>query len=59
MSLLSPLFLLGALLMLLPPLWNPRLAAATASPGELNLAVHRDQLREAERDLGVDLIAPD
>jgi cytochrome c-type biogenesis protein CcmH len=55
----ASLFLIGALLMLLPPLWRPKLAGATASTGDLNLAVHRDQLREAEQDLGVDLIAPD
>lgn len=48
------LFLLGALLLMLPPL----LRGAQAAPGSrgANLAVHRDQWREAERDLADDLI---
>ena len=57
--LVAAMFLLGALLLMLPPLWRtspetPSLAAAGA-----NVAVYRDQLREAERDLAADLITPE
>ena len=45
----AALFLLGALLMLLPSLLQARAAATSAA--HANLAVHRDQLREAEADL--------
>ncbi len=55
----ASLFLIGALLMLLPPLWKPRQASAPATASGLNLAVYRDQLRESERDLAAGLIAPD
>jgi cytochrome c-type biogenesis protein CcmH len=53
----AALFLLAALLFLLPGLWSPRQepeASAAAS-----LAVHRDQWREAEAELAAGLIAPE
>lgn len=53
------LLLGGALLMLLPPLWKPRGAAEAVTRGAANLAVYRDQWREAEHDLGQGLLAPD
>lgn len=49
----------GALLMLLPPLWKPRGVAEAVTRGTANLAVYRDQWREAEHDLGDGLLAPD
>lgn len=52
------LLLLGALLLLLPPLWAPR-AVASGQSGGANLAVYRDQLKEAERDLASDAISPE
>jgi len=52
------LFLLGALLVLLPPLLRRVPMAEVGSHGA-NLAAHRDQLREAERDLADDLITPE
>ncbi len=52
------LFLLGALLVLLPPLLRRVPMAEVGSRGA-NLAAHRDQLREAERDLADDLITPE
>ncbi|MEN9627432.1 MAG: c-type cytochrome biosis protein CcmI [Pseudomonadota bacterium] len=54
----AALLLVGALLLLLPALWAPR-AAAPGQAGGANVAVYRDQLREAERDLAADLITPD
>ena len=54
------LLLAGALLMLLPPLWRgARSAAEAVSPEAANLAVYRDQWREAEADLGDGLLAPE
>lgn len=54
------LLLGGVLLMLLPPLWRGgRTAAESVSTGAANLAVYRDQLREAEADLGEGLLAPE
>lgn len=53
------LLLVGALLMLLPPLWRSRAAAEPVTRGAANLAVYRDQWREAEADLGQGLLAPD
>lgn len=53
----AALFAIGALLLLLPPLLRPN--ASAVSSGGTNLAVHRDQLREAERDLANDLITPE
>ncbi|QTN23823.1 c-type cytochrome biogenesis protein CcmI [Rhizobacter sp. AJA081-3] len=53
------LLLGGALLMLLPPLWRSRAAAEPVTRGAANLAVYRDQWREAEQDLGQGLLAPD
>ena len=53
----AALFVLGALLMLLSPLWKP--AASPAPQGAIQLAVYRDQLRESENDLGAGLIAPE
>ncbi|CAD5372295.1 Cytochrome c heme lyase subunit CcmH [Rubrivivax sp. A210] len=48
------LFLIGAMLFLLPPLLNP--GADGASGGAANLAVHRDHLREVEQDLAAGLL---
>lgn len=54
------MLLAGALLMLVPPLWRGgRTAAEPVSPGAANLAVYRDQWREAEADLGAGLLAPE
>lgn len=53
------LLLCGALLMLLPPLWKSRDAAEPVTRGAANLAIYRDQWREAEADLGQGLLAPD
>ena len=52
------LLLVGALLLMLPALWAPR-AAVQGQAGGANVAVYRDQLKEAERDLAADLISPD
>lgn len=54
----ATLFLLGALLLTVPPLLRGAPAAEVGSRGA-NLAAHRDQLREAERDLADDLITPE
>lgn len=51
------MFLLGALLFLLPGLLAPR--AGSSSVLSANLAVHRDQLREAENDFAAGLITAD
>jgi cytochrome c-type biogenesis protein CcmH len=53
------LLLGGALLMLLPPLWRSLGAVEPVTRGAANLAVYRDQWREAEHDLGQGLLAPD
>lgn len=54
------MLLAGALLMLVPPLWRgSRSAAEPVSTGTANLAVYRDQWREAEADLGEGLLAPE
>lgn len=53
----AALFLLGALLMLLPGLLLPR--ASEVSAVGANLAVHRDQLREAELDLANGVLSID
>lgn len=53
----AALFLLGALLMLLPALLQP--GAGGVSLSSANLAVHRDQLREAEGDLAAGLLGAD
>ncbi|TXC65210.1 c-type cytochrome biogenesis protein CcmI [Piscinibacter aquaticus] len=54
------MLLAGALLMLVPPLWRGgRGATAAVSAGAANLAVYRDQWREAEADLGEGLLAPE
>ena len=52
------LLLLGALLLVLPALWAPR-AAVQGQAGGANVAVYRDQLKEAERDLASDVITPE
>ncbi|WP_298834189.1 c-type cytochrome biogenesis protein CcmI [uncultured Piscinibacter sp.] len=49
----------GALLMLVPPLWRSRASAEAVTPMAANLAVYRDQWREAEQDLGAGLLAPE
>ena len=53
------LFLVGALLLMLPALWNVRSTPSSLGAGGANVAVYRDQLREAERDLAADLITPE
>lgn len=53
------MLLAGALLMLVPPLWRGRMSAEPVSPGAANLAVYRDQWREAQADLGEGLLAPE
>ncbi len=53
----AALFLLGALLFILPGLLAP--ATGASSVLDVNLAVHRDQLQEAERDLAAGLISPE
>lgn len=53
----AALFLLGALLMLLPSLLQP--GGRGVSLASVNLAVHRDQLREAERDLATGVLDAD
>ena len=55
--LVAALFLAGALVFLLPALWSPRAGSATALG--TNLAVHRDQWAEAERDLANGQISPE
>lgn len=62
---MSALFWLGAALLLalalafvLPPLWRGRGATGAQAAGA-NVAVYRDQLAEAERDLAADLITQD
>lgn len=55
--LVAAMFVAGALLLLVPGLLRPR--QAVVSSAGANLAVHRDQLREAERDLAAGLIGPD
>ena len=55
----AALFLAGALLMLLPPLWRPRAEADVAPAGSLQLAVYRAQWQEAERDLAEGRLAPE
>jgi cytochrome c-type biogenesis protein CcmH len=53
----AALFLLAALLFLLPGLWSPRQTAAASEAA--SLAVHRDQWLEAEAERAAGLIAPD
>jgi len=53
----AALLAIGALLLLLPPLLRPK--GDSVNSGGVNVAVHRDQLREAERDLANDLITPE
>jgi cytochrome c-type biogenesis protein CcmH len=53
------MLLAGVLLMLVPPLWRVRNGAEPVSPVAANLAVYRDQWREAEADLGKGLILPE
>lgn len=53
------MLLAGALLMLVPPLWRGRGGADVVSAQAANLAVYRDQWREAEADVAAGLIAPE
>jgi cytochrome c-type biogenesis protein CcmH len=53
----AALFLLGALLLTVPPLLRAA-AVSEVSGRAVNVAAHRDQLREAEHDLVNDLITP-
>ena len=55
---IAALLLLGGLLLVVPALLFPRREAA-GQAGGANLAVYRDQLREAERDLAADVITPE
>ena len=57
--LVAAMFLLGALLLMLPPLWRTGPQAPSLATAGSNVAVYRDQLREAERDLAADLITPE
>lgn len=52
------LLLLGALLMLLPALWKPRWPGAALQAADVNLAIYRDQIGEAARDLEEGLLPP-
>ena len=56
---IAALLLAGALLWLVPPLLGRRAAATQPEAGVANVAVYRDQLREAEQDLAADLITPE
>lgn len=53
------LLLLGALLMLLPPLWRPRSLDGAVEAAEVNLAVYRDQVGEVRQAAEEGLIAPE
>jgi cytochrome c-type biogenesis protein CcmH len=53
------LLLLGALLILLPPLWRPRPSHPSPQAAETNLSVYRDQLRENHEAATEGLLAPD
>jgi cytochrome c-type biogenesis protein CcmH len=55
----AALFLAGALLFLVPALLSRKVGATAVGSGGANVAVYRDQLREAERDLAADLITPE
>ena len=50
------LLLVGCLLLLLPALWTSR---PDSGPAAANVAVYRDQLHEAERDLNAGLLTPE
>lgn len=53
------LLLLGALLMLLPPLWRPRQKDAALQAADVNLAVYRDQVGEMQQAAAEGLLAPE
>ena len=53
------LLLLGALFMVLPSLWSPRWPAESVQAADVNLAVYRDQIGEAGRDLEAGLLPPE
>jgi cytochrome c-type biogenesis protein CcmH len=55
---IAALLLVGALLLLLPALWTAR-SEVEGQGGGVNVAVYRDQLKEAERDLAADVITPE
>ena len=57
--LLGALLLALALALVLPALWRRREHPGALDADGANVAVYRDQLREAERDLAADLIAPE
>jgi cytochrome c-type biogenesis protein CcmH len=52
------LLVLG-LAIVVPGLWRPRSGDGSSESRGANVAVYRDQLREAERDLAADLISPE
>lgn len=54
----TALLLAGALLFLLPPLLRGQPRKAVGSHDEVNIAIHRDQLRELEQDLATGAISP-
>jgi len=51
------LLMAGALLFVLPPLLGRRPISGGASHGQVNLNIYRDQLRELDRDLEMEVIA--
>jgi cytochrome c-type biogenesis protein CcmH len=53
------LLLLGALLMVLPPLWRPRQRDDAVQAADVNLAVYRDQLGELHQATAEGLLAPE
>lgn len=53
------LLLLGALLMVLPPLWRPRPREDAVQAADVNLAVYRDQLGELQQASAEGLLAPE
>lgn len=55
---IAALLLLGGMLLVLPALLSPRREVA-GQAGGANVAVYRDQLQEAERDLAADVISPE
>lgn len=55
----AALLLIGLVLLLLPSLLRPKVRAGAVTGNTVSLAVFRDQLREAERDLQADVITPE
>lgn len=57
--LLALLLLVLPLALVIPALWRRRPPQGALRAGGANVAVYRDQLREAERDLAADLVTPE